>query len=357
MSRLKPESEAYRTESEKGPLKWMAPESLENQIYSQKTDVFSYGVCLYEIVSRSEPWSGLFGSAAALRVLKGERMPIPRNPPVLARLMEMCWKKDPANRPDFHQILQMLETTENSNTISTVHSSSQYILTPRTTDSNRNSNQYNLTPNAAGEYVNNYGVPRNVDDEISPKNSSPNSTRSTSFSVQSPSSMVCRIAVVGSVEVGKSSMVQRLVYGTFTDTAVSIVGHCDKTMDVNGSPHDFRITEIKLEEVTENIFSYFDGYILMYNVASRESFENARELRKKMPQTLPVPIALVAHKSDLISVVSKEEGEAFADAFKMLFFTSSSKSNQKVEEPFASIAALVDQNRGKTKKKNACVVQ
>jgi len=93
-----------------GPLKWMAPESIKDQIYSTKSDVFSYGVVLYEIVSRKDPWHDVAVKTAAIRVVSGERMKIPEDcHPVLSTLMIMCWQKKPKSRPTFASILDLLE--------------------------------------------------------------------------------------------------------------------------------------------------------------------------------------------------------------------------------------------------------
>lgn len=46
------------TKNVMGPVKWEAPESLQRKEYSEKTDAFSFGVCLYEMVAAKEPWEG-----------------------------------------------------------------------------------------------------------------------------------------------------------------------------------------------------------------------------------------------------------------------------------------------------------
>ena len=70
----------------------MAPEALELQQYSSKSDIFSFGVVVYEILSerssticcsdmKRDPWPGISSTQAAVKISKGERMEIPENSP------------------------------------------------------------------------------------------------------------------------------------------------------------------------------------------------------------------------------------------------------------------------------------
>lgn len=67
----------------------MAPECARDRVYSSKSDVFSYAVTLYEIVTQDEPWKGLTSVQVVMQLLEGKRMEIPKNcPEVLASLMK-----------------------------------------------------------------------------------------------------------------------------------------------------------------------------------------------------------------------------------------------------------------------------
>jgi hypothetical protein len=84
-----------------GPLKWMAPEQIERQAYSKASDVFAFGVLLYEIFAREVPWKGVTAIMSVQKVLSGERMEPPRKgtPRELRKLMRGCWEQRAKDRP------------------------------------------------------------------------------------------------------------------------------------------------------------------------------------------------------------------------------------------------------------------
>eukprot|EP01117_Protostelium_nocturnum_P019044 TRINITY_DN8135_c0_g1_i2.p1 TRINITY_DN8135_c0_g1~~TRINITY_DN8135_c0_g1_i2.p1 ORF type:complete len:220 (+),score=68.57 TRINITY_DN8135_c0_g1_i2:44-661(+) len=94
-----------------GPLKWMAPESITERKYSSKSDTWSFGVVIWEILTCEEPFGDSTPIEAALRVTsKKERLKIPVScPPKLEKLMKECWKEEAEDRPDFSQICLFLD--------------------------------------------------------------------------------------------------------------------------------------------------------------------------------------------------------------------------------------------------------
>jgi len=100
MSRILSASEG-KTKTSVGPIKWMAPESFK-QIYSEKSDVWSYGIIVSEIVTRHEPFEGLDNFDAATQIRDEYLTPTideSNCPPILMKIMIMCWKGPPENRP------------------------------------------------------------------------------------------------------------------------------------------------------------------------------------------------------------------------------------------------------------------
>ncbi|KAL6076205.1 ptk6 protein tyrosine kinase [Balamuthia mandrillaris] len=94
-----------------GPLKWMAPESLRHGIYSQKSDVWSYGVLLWEMTNEGkEPFADLNPVQCSIAICtEGLRLEVPSEAPqIIQDLMHRCFEEDPEERPSFKQIFKEL---------------------------------------------------------------------------------------------------------------------------------------------------------------------------------------------------------------------------------------------------------
>ncbi|XP_010451039.1 PREDICTED: serine/threonine-protein kinase STY17-like [Camelina sativa] len=96
--------------AETGTYRWMAPEVIEHKPYDHRADVFSYAIVLWELLTGELPYAYLTPLQAAVGVVqKGLRPKIPKQThPKLTELLEKCWQQDPAQRPDFAEIIEML---------------------------------------------------------------------------------------------------------------------------------------------------------------------------------------------------------------------------------------------------------
>lgn len=92
------------------PVRWMAPESLKDNIYDSASDVWSYGIVVWEIVTFSAyPYQGLSNDEVIKRVISGFTLSRPDNcSDKLFHIMERCWKKSSRDRPTFNDIVEFL---------------------------------------------------------------------------------------------------------------------------------------------------------------------------------------------------------------------------------------------------------
>uniref|UniRef100_A0A6I8QYT1 Mitogen-activated protein kinase kinase kinase 7 n=1 Tax=Xenopus tropicalis TaxID=8364 RepID=A0A6I8QYT1_XENTR len=95
----------------KGSAAWMAPEVFEGSNYSEKCDVFSWGIILWEVITRRKPFDEIGGPAFRIMwaVHNGTRPPLIKNlPKPIESLMTRCWSKDPPQRPSMEEIVKIM---------------------------------------------------------------------------------------------------------------------------------------------------------------------------------------------------------------------------------------------------------
>ncbi|XP_008048433.1 tyrosine-protein kinase Fes/Fps isoform X4 [Carlito syrichta] len=94
------------------PVKWTAPEALNYGRYSSESDVWSFGILLWETFSLgASPYPNLSNQQTREFVEKGGRLPCPELcPDAVFRLMEQCWVYEPGQRPSFSAICQELQS-------------------------------------------------------------------------------------------------------------------------------------------------------------------------------------------------------------------------------------------------------
>lgn len=94
----------------KGSAAWMAPEVFESSKYTEKCDVFSWGIILWEILSRKKPFDEI-GNAYRIMwaVHNGQRPPLLENcPEPIENLIVGCWEKKPDLRPSMDKIVEIM---------------------------------------------------------------------------------------------------------------------------------------------------------------------------------------------------------------------------------------------------------
>ena len=100
--------------AETGTYRWMAPEVIRHEDYSQTADVYSFAVVLWQLVTRDEPFHHQSQvDAAAAVALENARPPFPENtPPAIAKLIQTCWSREPNERLSFDEIVEELQEME-----------------------------------------------------------------------------------------------------------------------------------------------------------------------------------------------------------------------------------------------------
>lgn len=121
------EGDYYRKKTEgKLPIKWMAIESLSGQMYTSQSDVWSFGVLLWEIVTMgATPYRNVRPQDMYSMLQSGHRMERPKGCSMATyQLMQRCWRTDPDERPTFSEIVAELDKQVNQ------HTEQDYILCP-----------------------------------------------------------------------------------------------------------------------------------------------------------------------------------------------------------------------------------
>merc|ERR1712000_41900 len=96
---------------------WLAPEIMKKEQYTEKADVFSFGIIMWELIMRQKPFDEYeiarseFTYQLEDAIVGGLRPTIPADsncPSQFKELMERCWDGDPKRRPQFQEICKIL---------------------------------------------------------------------------------------------------------------------------------------------------------------------------------------------------------------------------------------------------------
>ncbi|KAI9537530.1 hypothetical protein NQZ68_023775 [Dissostichus eleginoides] len=111
LARLIEDNEYTAREGAKFPIKWTAPEAINYGTFSIKSDVWSFGILLTEIVTYGRiPYPGMSNPEVIQNLDRGYRMPRPENcPEGLFNVMGLCWGENPEDRPTFEYLRSVLE--------------------------------------------------------------------------------------------------------------------------------------------------------------------------------------------------------------------------------------------------------
>ncbi|KAG0260128.1 hypothetical protein DFQ27_003737 [Actinomortierella ambigua] len=112
LAMVKTSSGGYSTEVLRGTIRWRAPELLMGELprYTNKSDMYALGMVMWEMAALCTlPFKTINSNfVVAGTVHGGEREKLPHNtPPDYRRWIDLCWKQDPSDRPDAHEVIIM----------------------------------------------------------------------------------------------------------------------------------------------------------------------------------------------------------------------------------------------------------
>uniref|UniRef100_A0A8C4WHT8 Ephrin type-A receptor 1 n=1 Tax=Gopherus evgoodei TaxID=1825980 RepID=A0A8C4WHT8_9SAUR len=101
----------YETKGGKIPIRWTAPEAIAHRIFTSASDVWSYGIVMWEVLSFGDkPYGDMTNQEVMKSIEDGYRLPPPVDcPSILYELMKGCWSHDRMRRPRFQEIQGQLE--------------------------------------------------------------------------------------------------------------------------------------------------------------------------------------------------------------------------------------------------------
>lgn len=95
--------------AETGTYRYMAPEVIRHETYSSNADVYSFGICLWQLITREIPFATMTPIQAAYAVAEGHRPEIPASTPLrLQEIIRSCWDHDCQRRPSFTYVAMAL---------------------------------------------------------------------------------------------------------------------------------------------------------------------------------------------------------------------------------------------------------
>ncbi|EMF12223.1 rheb small monomeric GTPase RhbA [Sphaerulina musiva SO2202] len=179
-----------------------------------------------------------------------------------------------------------------------------------------------------------------------------------------------KMAIVGSRSVGKSSLTVQYVDGHFVDSYYPTIENTfSKVIKHRNQEFGVEIIDTAGQDeytiLNSKHFIGIHGYMIVYSVASKQSFEMVRIIRDKILNHLgaeAVPIMIVANKSDLRPEqrqVSTADGKSLAEELGCGFVEASARYNENVGKAFEGMIAEIEkgQEAGQPKEGNSkCAV-
>jgi small GTP-binding protein len=157
-----------------------------------------------------------------------------------------------------------------------------------------------------------------------------------------------KILMVGESGVGKTCLIKRFIKNEFSLTHLSTIAidFKMKVLKVQNTMLKLQIWDTAGQErfntLTAGFFKGSDGVVVTYSVTERKSYDNVNKWMNQIHSLAPknVRIVLVGNKIDMQEQreVTVEEGKAMAQKYDAVFFETSAKSGENVEQVFNKLA-------------------
>jgi small GTP-binding protein len=152
------------------------------------------------------------------------------------------------------------------------------------------------------------------------------------------------INFLGDTTVGKTSIIKRHINKTFDESAIATIGidNIKDEKEFDNKKYSFKIYDTAGQEryrsISLNYIKLGDGFLLVFSVDNRETFDKLDEWVQNIYDSVPVEekvIFLVGNKIDSPNrVVKKEEAEAYAQNKKFPYYETSAKTGEGIEQLF-----------------------
>lgn len=176
-----------------------------------------------------------------------------------------------------------------------------------------------------------------------------------------------KVMLLGESQTGKTSFIQRYVKNNFSLGYITTVGidFQVKILTLNDKKIKLQIWDTagqeRFKNITKNYFQSSDGFIVAYDITSRNSFVNVSTWLKEIQNNAPEDTKkiLIGNKCDLTNrEVTFEEGKQLASENKMQFLETSAKNDINVKETFEAITLEIiqSQENNESQSRNSLVI-
>ena len=167
-----------------------------------------------------------------------------------------------------------------------------------------------------------------------------------------------KILTLGDSAVGKSAILIRYTQNKFHSNYLTTVGidYQSKIIHYQNREIEMQIWDSagqeKYRAISKQYYKKANGIILLYDVTSRESFQNIKQWIKDKNNNITMKpfLILVGNKIDLERKVTQQEGEELAQKYNVLYFETSAATGKGIEETFQALVENIMRNYDERKK-------